>query len=367
MRPRCPTCPKFLELVNIPGYGFYHRCLDHGAWLGFGLLAKFKKGADFLNRLKNFSPRNSVSQKIFCPVCRRQMQTMDFANVNRMEVDLCQPCRGIWFDSGEVEVGSAKIEFPVAEYEPKPDIEAQKMNWPSEEVLKSPGSQHYSLLHEFGLPTEEEAVVPWRQPHATWSLLAVCLFFTLSLLHSPARWVPYVFNTAIPMAHYGLTWFTSLFLHAGFGHLIGNGYMLLICGDNVEDEVGPAGLLVLFFLSGFMGHFVTMVMSHGMITLGASGAISGIIAYYAFAFPRNRFAMTWRVGWGIGRRQRFSFSLSPLELLILNVMKDLVGAYLGKAGATPLVNHWAHLGGVAAGIIFYSIYGKPIRYREKVL
>ena len=86
------------------------------------------------------------------------------------------------------------------------------------------------------------------------------------------------------------TVFTSLFLHAGWLHLIGNLWYLWIFGDNVEDRLGHTAFLLFYLASGV----VAALMHAGLVadsvvpTVGASGAIAGVLGAYAFSFPRAK-------------------------------------------------------------------------------
>jgi membrane associated rhomboid family serine protease len=84
--------------------------------------------------------------------------------------------------------------------------------------------------------------------------------------------------------------FTSMFLHAGFAHLIGNMYFLFVFGDNVEDRIGVTKYLLLYLTSGlFSGFMYAHLTSHPEIpVLGASGAVSGILGAYLILYPKAK-------------------------------------------------------------------------------
>ena len=86
------------------------------------------------------------------------------------------------------------------------------------------------------------------------------------------------------------TVFTSLFLHAGWLHLIGNLWYLWIFGDNVEDRLGHIGFLAFYLASGVIAAIMhaALVADSVVPTVGASGAIAGVLGAYAFAFPRAK-------------------------------------------------------------------------------
>lgn len=86
------------------------------------------------------------------------------------------------------------------------------------------------------------------------------------------------------------TIFSSIFLHAGFSHLIGNMWFLWIFGDNVEEKIGKIKFLILYFLSGLGSSFLYLVTvaEKSIPVVGASGAISGVLGAYLILFPKNR-------------------------------------------------------------------------------
>ena len=83
---------------------------------------------------------------------------------------------------------------------------------------------------------------------------------------------------------------TSMFLHAGFLHLIGNMWFLWIFGDNIEDRFGHLRFLVFYVLSGVGAGIMHAVMNLGstLPTIGASGAIGGVLGAYMVSFPNAR-------------------------------------------------------------------------------
>ena len=86
------------------------------------------------------------------------------------------------------------------------------------------------------------------------------------------------------------TLFTSMFLHGGWGHLFGNMLYLWIFGDNVEDRLGHVGFLVFYLVCGLAAGFAHILTNAGSMvpTVGASGAIAGVLGAYLVLFPAAR-------------------------------------------------------------------------------
>ena len=154
--------------------------------------------------------------------------------------------------------------------------------------------------------------------------------------------------------------FTSMFLHAGLLHLIGNMYFLYVFGDNVEDRMGRFKYLLAYFLSGiaacFMQYSVDPVSRLPLV--GASGAISGICALYMLMFPWQKM------------RLQFFFIIFPIFSIPARAF-FVVGfwfleQYLMATHSDPTlggVAFWAHVGGFLMGILLFAILvpGKKAR------
>jgi membrane associated rhomboid family serine protease len=140
---------------------------------------------------------------------------------------------------------------------------------------------------------------------------------------------------------------TSMFLHGGFLHLIGNMLFLWIYGDNVEDRLGRLGFLIAYLGTGAAAAFGDMALrwDSSIPSVGASGAISGVLGFYFIWFPRNRVRV-------------FVF-LFPLLATVIELSARLVlGFYLVVDNLLPLlmsggsggIAYGAHIGGFVAAV-----------------
>lgn len=149
------------------------------------------------------------------------------------------------------------------------------------------------------------------------------------------------------MAFYPI--FTSMFLHGGWMHLLGNMLFLYVFGDNVEDYFGHAEYLIFYLFCGVMAGCIHVLFNlHSSLpALGASGAISGVMGAYAVLFPRARVLML------------FLIFLIPIPaLLVLGywfVLQFLSG--IGEFGAANAggVAWWAHIGGFLVGVLVAGV------------
>jgi membrane associated rhomboid family serine protease len=154
---------------------------------------------------------------------------------------------------------------------------------------------------------------------------------------------------------------TSLFLHGGLMHLLGNMLFLYIFGDNVEDYFGHMGYLLFYLVCGVGSGLVHVLFNlHSAIpAIGASGAISGVMGAYILLYPRARVLTFF-----------FIFVLPVPAFLILGYwfafqFLEALGG-LGGIGSDPYggVAVWAHVGGFLIGMLltalFNSITGRRI-------
>ena len=151
---------------------------------------------------------------------------------------------------------------------------------------------------------------------------------------------------------------TSMFLHGGFMHLLGNMWFLWIFGDNVEDELGHAKFLLFYLACGVLAtlaHFAAEPSS-AVPLVGASGAIAGVMGAYLMRFPRSRVVvlLPLLVIWTTVRLPAFVMLLYWFGIQIFEGMVDSSGAG---------VAWWAHVGGfgVGAALALYLTRGRPRR------
>ena len=137
---------------------------------------------------------------------------------------------------------------------------------------------------------------------------------------------------------------TSMFLHAGLMHLLGNMLFLWIFGDNVEDFLGHLGYLFFYLVCGIGSGLVHVLFNLGSPypAIGASGAISGVMGAYILLFPRNRILTFF-----------FIFLIPVPAYLILGywfVLQFLEGVGQLGTAARGGVAFWAHIGGFLIGL-----------------
>ena len=140
--------------------------------------------------------------------------------------------------------------------------------------------------------------------------------------------------------------FTFMFLHGGFWHLLGNMWSLYIFGDNIEDRLGPVRFVLFYLLAGALSGLAHMVLNPAsqIPTVGASGAIAGVMGAYFVLYPRAKILTLIPI-------IIFPWLVEIPAFIFLGIwfVMQFLGA-AGAQGATGGIAWWAHLGGFVAGI-----------------
>jgi membrane associated rhomboid family serine protease len=152
-----------------------------------------------------------------------------------------------------------------------------------------------------------------------------------------------------------LTLLSSMFLHGGLLHLLGNMLYLWVFGDNVEDAMGHVRFLLFYLLCGAVAAFAQIAIGpgSGVPLIGASGAIAGVLAAYFMLFPHARVLTLIPVFFFV----RLVAIPAVMLLGLWFLFQVISGA--GSIGATSGVAWFAHIGGFVAGVIL----GFPFRRR----
>ena len=151
--------------------------------------------------------------------------------------------------------------------------------------------------------------------------------------------------------------FTSLFLHGGFLHLLGNMLFLYIFGDNVEDKMGHFKYLVFYIICGFSAAiFQTLTNIHSTVPMiGASGAISGVLGAYLIFFPKSRILTLLPIFFFI----QLIHIPAAVFIIIWFIFQFLSGvATLPVEPGIGGIAFWAHIGGFVSGLILARFFHK---------
>jgi membrane associated rhomboid family serine protease len=160
-----------------------------------------------------------------------------------------------------------------------------------------------------------------------------------------------------------LTWVTYQFMHASWMHLFGNMAMLLIFGAALESAVGGMGLIFIYLLSGFAGAWAFLLLGQNTLApmIGASGALSGVMAFYAAYEKKRRVSFFYFVspmpgyyGW---------IYLPTLAIFPLCFLSDFAGYLSTPTEIGTGVAYTAHIGGA----VFGTFFGFALRHFRRTL
>jgi membrane associated rhomboid family serine protease len=174
-------------------------------------------------------------------------------------------------------------------------------------------------------------------------------------------------NDQLPMDLYAvpayLTIFTSMFMHGGFMHLIGNMLYMWIFADNIEDSLGPKKFIIFYLLSGIGAATAQILMdTHSQVPMvGASGAIGGVLGAYLINHPNARVLVLIPFGF-------FSQLIKIKALYVLGfwfVLQFINSAMISSQGGG--VAYAAHIGGFVSGVVLILFFNKRIKRKTKVI
>ncbi len=209
---------------------------------------------------------------------------------------------------------------------------------------------------------------PSRRPaYVNWALILLCAAaFGWELSLGPRfgdairvfGFLPASLSRHLPAAHGlasyppALTILTSMFLHGGWLHIAGNMLYLWIFGNNVEDAMGHVRYALFYIVCGIAAALTLVLIdpASDIPIVGASGAISGVLAAYMLLFPRVR--VTVAVPLGI---IFYPLALGAVWVVGLWFLLQLLNASMAIPGQ-PGVAWWAHVGGFAAGLILTPLF-----------
>jgi len=150
-----------------------------------------------------------------------------------------------------------------------------------------------------------------------------------------------------------LSVFTSMFLHGGFMHLIGNMWFLWIFGNNIEEAMGHLRYLAFYVICGLLASISHILSNAGSTipSIGASGAIAGVLGAYLLLYPRAKVLTLIFLGFFI----RLLYIPAGFVLGLWFIFQLLSGSMAGRQDAGGIA-FWAHVGGFVAGILLVGVF-----------
>jgi membrane associated rhomboid family serine protease len=159
---------------------------------------------------------------------------------------------------------------------------------------------------------------------------------------------------------------TSMFLHGGWMHILGNALFFWVFGNNIEDSMGPGRFVVFYLLCGLIAGFTHVIMdpTSPIPTVGASGAISGVLGAYLVLYPRVRVRVLLPIF------IFFTIIRVPAWVTLLlwfgyQVIAGLPQLMVVNSDVSGGVAVWAHIGGFVAGAALIKLFENPALVRRR--
>lgn len=193
---------------------------------------------------------------------------------------------------------------------------------------------------------------------ANFLVFALSLFFSDQIIGELGFRPAYLSPTLFPQIY---TLFTSMFVHAGFLHILGNMLVFFFIGAAFEQRIGPKKFLFIYLVTGVIGALAFSVPNLNSFTplVGASGAIFGVLGAFAFSYPRDEVVMPVPIGIMIIMRIKVIYAT-----IIFAVVETIV-VFLSVQDNTA---HLAHFGGLVSGVIFAALLvgkqGAKLKHNE---
>jgi membrane associated rhomboid family serine protease len=363
---KCPRCPAKLEPIASGGVELDRCRLCSGLWFDGGELGKFNQfDADF--PLAPGRPKQGRLAHLRCPRCRAALREKPYAPGASVIVHYCPDCDGVWLDADEIAKiqkimaatggvrakAAARLKHVVErERELRARTEARLAQIEATDRV-SPGEWLFMFLTR--LPREVYNPVH-RFPKVTVALIvANVLAFGLEVLAlmqpgGGERALAYGFvPDKFRHAHDVWTIVTSLFLHGSLVHLLGNMYYLYTFGDNVEDYMGGLRFGLFYLACGVsadIAHFLSNTTST-VPAIGASGAISGVLAAYMLLFPRRKIYVLIIV---------YPLKVSAVWYLGFWIALQVLSGFAAPVGIDAGTAFFAHIGGFLTGLALIACY-----------
>jgi len=301
----CPSCSHKLRRIKTKSEVLEICPHCKGIWFDSGELVNFVRDLSKRENILPEKPRlfkrrevhisdTNVKNNKSCPRCNLVMQTFNYCYDSNVFLEKCTDCHGIWADSKDVLKIARYIKQDFTSTKIGEDLirQTEKM-----ERIKEIGQLGEELTNQAGigmlfiphliLPLwdDEERV---RFPVITFTIIILCVLTFLGEIFWIRDANGFFRNFGFVVGDFfSMGLITSMFLHGGLLHLIGNMYFLWLFGDNVEDRFGRAWYPVFYLCCGIAASILHSIFNHSSVVpvIGASGAISGVMGAYMLFYP----------------------------------------------------------------------------------
>jgi membrane associated rhomboid family serine protease len=215
------------------------------------------------------------------------------------------------------------------------------------------------------IPLGDESRRPIHFPTMTLAIIGVNVFVFILELIGGDDFINYWSLTPanIWTTHGIITIFTSMFMHAGWEHIIGNMLFFWVFGPEIEDVMGSLPFLIFYLLGGLAATFAQVVIdpTSTIPNLGASGAIAAVMGAFLVTYPRDKIRTVVLIGWFA--RITFLPAALMVGLWFLTQLFSEVGALAQVTADNGGVAYMAHIGGFIFGMLACRMFESRRRRR----
>ena len=304
----CPFCStKLTELKSTTA--LIDICLNcKGMWFDSGEFVDFVRTLTESEEISPKTPQLFKEQMIqtldtikekdkICPRCNQKLKKFNYAYDSNVFLDKCPHCQGMWVDGGEVkEVARYLKEDPRITTIAEGLIQRNETLEDLTELSKTLMDTNPAALFmpKIILPLGDE-LVAHKFPKISLSIIGLCILVFIGqiiFVSEPKAFMQSfgAITTKILKGEAFYSLFSSMFLHGGILHLLGNMFFFWIFGDNVEDRFSNLGYITFYLACGLAADFMHIFLnaSSDIPAIGASGAISGVMGAYFVFYPKAR-------------------------------------------------------------------------------
>lgn len=217
------------------------------------------------------------------------------------------------------------------------------------------------------VPLSDVSRRPLHFPGVTLAIIVVnVLVFLLELSGGDAfvqHWA--LIPADVVAGHHWITLLTSMFMHGGWLHILGNMLFLWVFGPQIEDVMGSGRYLAFYLLGGLVaGAAEIAVTPHSQVlSLGASGAIAAVMGVFLITYPRDRIKTVLILGWFA--RVTFVPAIVMMVLWFLTQVVSEMGVLATTQAQSGGVAYMAHVGGFLFGALIGRLFEDPHRLEEQ--
>jgi len=348
----CPGCGKPMSANPFQGMEVDFCAHCGGFWFDRGELSQAVSGATPDQLAEQVEFNSTTPSRRYCPQCRVLLSEVNLSELD-IRVDKCLACDGLYLDRGEFKKGKNLFQHRRNLL----SIQARHLQQSKPQHAKIPvesddthlivsGESDSEFVFQFltGLPLELDSKQKLFSPVITCLIVINAALLISSLFRADMITRFGMVPNQIMQGETLFTLISSMFLHGGILHFLGNMYFLFVAGDDVEEAFGIPFFIFAYVFGGLAASALHIAFdpTSTIPCVGASGAISAVLGSYFAMFPGRRFLIRWFYFW----TYNIKFTIPAWAYLGFWFILQIVYASFGLPG----VAWYAHAGGFFAGI-----------------